>query len=258
MDIRRCYAILELSERAGPDELKRSYRRLAFACHPDLHPHDPEAAEKFHRLNEAYVTLLEHLESSEDRGPASRAGRAAQSRSQPRSDESTRTSQGGAKRSGAASRKSGRGSAFRQEEILKNILKDPFAKQVFEEIFRTVKRGKTDVPSKADHERSRKGLCLSLGSKSVELDLSRLSPGRLKKWLHAQLDHEQTLYLPPSRLLPGTTLSITVRRGLRDGSESVKTTIPPDYTAGRPLRLKGLGRRLGPWAGDLYLRLLAK
>ncbi len=31
-----------------------------------------------------------------------------------------------------------------------------------------------------------------------------------------------------------------------------------DYVVGRPVGLRGLGRKLGPWKGDLYLRLLDK
>ncbi|MFP4315165.1 MAG: molecular chaperone DnaJ, partial [Desulfovibrionales bacterium] len=35
-------------------------------------------------------------------------------------------------------------------------------------------------------------------------------------------------------------------------------TIPTDYVPGRPIRLQGLGKRIGPWRGDLYIRLLPK
>lgn len=266
MDIQRCYAILELSDRAGPDELKMSYRRLAFACHPDLHPEDPRAADKFRRLNEAYVTLLDHFETNgQQTASSSASGQRARGSHRPTSGryrqasgEKTRTgpSAEGWTRSGG--RHNGQRQGFRQEDILKNILKDPFARQVFEDIFRRVKRDKTDEPARRLSGPARKSLSLKWGSRHLELDLSRLGPRGVKKWLRSQLDHEQTLHLPPSRLMPGTTLSITVRHGLRGGSQTVSTTIPPDYAAGRPLRLKALGRKLGPWRGDLYLRLLAK
>jgi molecular chaperone DnaJ len=39
---------------------------------------------------------------------------------------------------------------------------------------------------------------------------------------------------------------------------TVEITLPPDFVVGRPIRLKGLGRKLGPFTGDLYLRILAK
>lgn len=41
--------------------LKKQYKKLAKTCHPDLHPDDKEAEEKFKRLTEAYQKLLEKL-----------------------------------------------------------------------------------------------------------------------------------------------------------------------------------------------------
>ena len=32
-------------------------------------------------------------------------------------------------------------------------------------------------------------------------------------------------------------------------------TLPADFTPGKPVRLKGLGKRVGPWQGDLYLTI---
>jgi molecular chaperone DnaJ len=58
-------------------------------------------------------------------------------------------------------------------------------------------------------------------------------------------------------MLPGTSLSFQISR-FAGKPQTISTTIPSDYQPGRPLRLKGLGRKLGPFAGDLYLRLLPK
>ena len=41
--------------------LKKQYKKLAKTCHPDLHPEDKEAEEKFKRLTEAYKKLLEKM-----------------------------------------------------------------------------------------------------------------------------------------------------------------------------------------------------
>jgi molecular chaperone DnaJ len=38
----------------------------------------------------------------------------------------------------------------------------------------------------------------------------------------------------------------------------VEVTLPGDYQPGRPVRLRGMGRRFGPWKGDLYLRIIPK
>ncbi|MBV8772526.1 MAG: J domain-containing protein [Deltaproteobacteria bacterium] len=49
------YAILGVPARAEPAEIKRAYRRLAFAHHPDVGP-NPDA-ERFHEVHEAYEVL---------------------------------------------------------------------------------------------------------------------------------------------------------------------------------------------------------
>lgn len=51
------YELLEVSRTATADEIKRAFRRLAFECHPDKHPDDPEAEARFKELAKAYETL---------------------------------------------------------------------------------------------------------------------------------------------------------------------------------------------------------
>lgn len=59
---RKEMAHLELdAEEFSIDNLKKQYKKLAKTCHPDLHPEDKEAEEKFKRLTEAYKKLLEKL-----------------------------------------------------------------------------------------------------------------------------------------------------------------------------------------------------
>ena len=47
------YEILGVSKTASADEIKSAYRKLAKQYHPDLHPGDAAAAEKFKEINEA-------------------------------------------------------------------------------------------------------------------------------------------------------------------------------------------------------------
>jgi DnaJ-class molecular chaperone len=51
------YRVLGVSEEADAEALKRVYRSAARDCHPDRHPDDAEAVERFKRLQEAYAVL---------------------------------------------------------------------------------------------------------------------------------------------------------------------------------------------------------
>lgn len=51
------YAVLGVDRRATPEEIKKAFRRLTLEWHPDRHQGDPDAAERYRRINEAYNTL---------------------------------------------------------------------------------------------------------------------------------------------------------------------------------------------------------
>ncbi|MDB4948017.1 MAG: hypothetical protein JWM27_666 [Gemmatimonadetes bacterium] len=51
------YRVLGVAENASADEIKKSYRKLAKQYHPDAHPNDAAAAEKFKEISEAYSVL---------------------------------------------------------------------------------------------------------------------------------------------------------------------------------------------------------
>ena len=43
------------------ENLKKQYKKLAKTCHPDLHPNDKDAEEKFKRLTQAYKQLMDKI-----------------------------------------------------------------------------------------------------------------------------------------------------------------------------------------------------
>lgn len=51
------YATLGVEKGASEQELKKAYRTLAKKYHPDMHPGDAEAEQKFKEVNEAYAVL---------------------------------------------------------------------------------------------------------------------------------------------------------------------------------------------------------
>jgi molecular chaperone DnaJ len=53
------YEVLSVERGATSEEVKRSYRKLAVQFHPDKNPDDPQSAEKFKELGEAYDVLMD-------------------------------------------------------------------------------------------------------------------------------------------------------------------------------------------------------
>lgn len=56
-DKRDYYEVLGVGRDVSDEELKKVYRQLARKYHPDLHPDDPTAEEKFKEITEAYEVL---------------------------------------------------------------------------------------------------------------------------------------------------------------------------------------------------------
>jgi molecular chaperone DnaJ len=254
------------------DAVKSAYRKLAFSLHPDLHPDDPGAKRKFQRLNEAYL-LLRHFHANRDnapgsgpekpqQGPEPTPGQKAKAKAAysagaagPQAEQAKRERSGRQTYTQASGHNADAGFYFRREEVLQDLLKDTFARQVFEDIYRQVKNSPPG-PVKAKGQRK---LSFQWGDKGISLDVSKGFVESVKDYFKKQFDDEQTIHLPSSSLFPGTRIRVSIHHGLGNAKPAmVEITLPPDFVVGRPIRLKGMGRRVGPMRGDLYLRLLAK
>ncbi|WP_319761180.1 DnaJ domain-containing protein [Maridesulfovibrio sp.] len=268
MNTRQAQSILKVGHDASEEDIKRSFRKLAFSMHPDLNP-SPDAAKKFRELNEAYV-FLKNVAGNTGSGKAStsRSYKKQKQDFKTKSDRKTahegasayRAQQSKAKtetRSKTTSNAQQSRYFFQKEEdVLKDILNDPFARQVFEDIYSQISKDKPfQRPSAPIKERK---VNLNWGDKTASVDVSSGIGSGVKAWFKGQLDDEQTVHFPASALHPGRTVRITLQQGFRKKSKTLEITLPRDFVIGRPIRLKGQGRKLGPFKGDLYLRIMAK
>ncbi len=272
MTLKDAYTLLRVKPDASLVEVKSAFRRMAFELHPDLHPDNPKASRDFQRINEAYVILKEHLEGAGGQAEQTATTRAdAQAREQKQADAETRRKaeeQAAKARARHAKRTATKERTVNREEVLHTILKDPFARQVFEDIYRQVRETKGKEPGKAGTLRQKparahkqpkpvKRIDVEWGDAKHSVDMSEGMGTAMKKWFRGWLDETKTVHLPPQNLRPGARLRLQISRGLSNKPSTVEVTLPPDFSVGRPIRLRGLGRKVGGLHGDLYLIILA-
>lgn len=230
MKAEQYYQILNLRSGATLEQIKKAYRQLAFRYHPDLNPKDPLASVKFQRLNEAYVYLKSNYHLFKKQADTSKI----------KAKDKNKASFSTSAKTNFKGKKTHREKFYQtQEEILREILSDPFAKKVFEDIFRVVEA----------KQKPKFSLSLFFNWQKLK-EFSYY-------WLKKQLDSEQTLFLSVKKLKPGTKVRINIHTKLKD-KKQIEITIPPNYVPGQKIRLQKLGRKLGPWQGDLFLKLFPK
>lgn len=314
LSIQQCCEILEIEKDADLETVKRAYRRRAFELHPDLHPDSPNASQRFQLLNEAYVALTAMLsaQATHGKGAAATEGGTGQSArqdasptkdgAQEQNNSSERTSEQTSRHhkdkptagtQGNASKKDTYGkendkqsnasqneqNAYAEQDVLRDLLNDPFARRVFEDIYRelnhqqskqratpshSVKRPTSEHfqsdsrPAGKKHETTKlhQGN-IAWGTPKWSKEMNKGVGNIVKGWLKRQIDEEQCLSFPAGNLLPGKKLRLQIRQGISNEIRTVEITLPKDFVPGKPIRLKGLGKKIGPWQGDLYLTIEA-
>lgn len=264
------YQILGVTQNCTDEEIRTNYRKLAMRFHPDRNPNDPTAEERFKDVAEAYGVLTDPVKRREYN--SCRANGADFDRSQ-----------------------SAGGFSYSQEDILKDLFKDPRFQQMFSGLLREFQRsgfrhsthfikksffgGKGNIflggiflvgslagPLLTGAARKqlsgRSSVIKSIGSKfSHLLSEAQNKIGKKNSKAHEnnhQKDLDITYHTPLSsvELKHGKTIQILVYG--ENGEQTLKVKIPPGSKAGQKLRLKGKGRP-GPFGrGDLFLQLEQK
>ena len=267
MTRKQALARLGLQENAGTEEIKRAYRTLAFELHPDLHPDNPNAGKEFQLLNEAYVFLTTPQTSAsagrprgqsrnQARAEATERARAdaqrAYERAKKRFHEEQRAGKAAGPGDAEAKADPGSGKApegektrdMKRDEVLRDLLRDPFARRVFEDIYQQIR----EESARDKKNRARKPA-------SQEPGILGRTADTMSDWFRRQIDEDQTVRVA-GPLTPGKRIRLQIHPGVFGKSQTIELTLPPQFEPGRPIRLKGLGKRIGKWRGDLYLRIV--
>lgn len=203
-------------------------------------------------------------------GPAGRASAAGSAGAAAGPNRASRQEQGQAKANGASAGQQGAQTGYSEHDVLRDLLTDPFARRVFEDIYSELNRqhqAETPPPRpeepapeqpKAKPAPEKRNVKLhqsnlAWGTPKWNKDHSKGVTGMVKGWLRRQIDEEQSLTLPSANLAPGKRIRLQIRQALSGELKTVEITLPPDFAVGKPIRLRGLGKRVGPWQGDLYL-----
>lgn len=266
--IKDYHQILEVPANCGDEELRKNYRRLAMRYHPDRNPDDPAAEEKFKDVAEAYGVLSDPVKRREyqrcrARGTSYAAGDSG-------------------------------GFSYSQEDILRDLFRDPRFQAMFSGLLREFQRsGFRHSPSFIRNSLfAGKGgiflggimlfgsLAAPLISRTARKAISDKGPalqslgrrvgrllGRGKKKTAAgstakppvppdELDITYHTPLTAAELLQGKSLNILVYA--TQGEQTLQVKVPPNSRGGQKLRLRGQGRPGPHGRGDLYLHLVEK
>lgn len=230
------YDILGVSKSADAGEIKKAHRKLARQFHPDVNKNDPQAAERFQEVQEAY-DVLSDPEKRKRYDQLGHMGVGAGGAGGFDPFEAFRQAQqrgAGRRAAGGAGGGGGYGpGGFRVEDVDPEDLEDLKNGQfgdIFEQLFGSSgpfgRRGARPRPGPGDYAQSR-------GAR----------PGDLNVEYPITIDFTDAAF--------GTTVPIKLNRG---GSvESIDVKVPAGVKDGQRVRIKGRGSRQGSAVGDLVL-----
>lgn len=251
------YEILGVTKEADGEEIRKQYRKLAMEYHPDHNPENSDAEAQFKEVAEAYGVLTDPVKRKEYDAHLASGGARQQNQS---------------------------GFSYSQEDILKDLFRDPRFQHMFQGMLREFQRsglrssphflrrsffggrggflvgGLFLVGSIAGPALLKGGKKNLPGGKSVLKTLGS-SVGNLlgmrqsgdEEVVEEELDIIYQTPIRPEELEQGKVTEVIVP-GAKD-REVFKVTIPPGSRYGQKLRIKGKGRRGRGGRGDLYLQL---
>ncbi len=265
------YHILGVTRTCTNEDIRKNYRKLAMQYHPDRNPDDPNAEQKFKEVAEAYGVLTDEVKRRKYDSYREGGGTFTDSRPDD-------------------------GFAYSQEDILRDLFKDPHFQQMFSGLLREFQRsgfrhsstfikrsffgGKSGVfiggifflgslagPLLAGAARKglsgKPSLLKSVGSAFGSLlnsGYKAITQGRQKRTTapksHPALDTTYSTPLTGAELQNGKTIQVLVYG--ESGEQTLQVKIPAGSRIGQKLRLRGKGRISPLGRGDLYLQLVNK
>ena len=217
MEYRDYYKLLNVNKTASQDEIKKAYRKLARAYHPDVNPDDPNAEEKFKDINEAYQVLSD----AEKREKYDRFG------SQWKQYQQTGGSAEDFDWSQWAAQGQRGGSQYRT--VTQEELEQMFGGGLggFSDFFETLFGG-------------------AAGARSARRSSGQ--PGRQTMQRGGDIEH--TVEVTLEEAFHGTTRLLTFEDGRR-----IEASIPPGVKTGSKIRLSGQAGGGMTGSGDLFLKI---
>lgn len=253
------YEILGVGQDAGNDEIRKQYRKLAMEYHPDRNPENPNAEARFKEIAEAYGVLTN---------------------TEKRREYDIHLKSGGTQESYQS------GFSYSQEDILKDLFRDPRFQQMFQGILREFQQSGL----RASPHFLRKsffggkggflvgglflfstlaGPAIFKGREKIQAKprsvLSKLGStvgkllnmeGSEEKEEDQKLDITYQTPLGQDELEHGKVAEV-ITYG-KNGREVLKVNIPPGSRYGQKLRLRGKGKQGRDRRGDLLLELVEK